>query len=396
MLRPDPYNIFKRVFAGNNTWEILLVLSLAFSILFSLISISLVQVFLALALVFWIVLLIRRERKYLFPSFFWPLLAYSALSLMSSAFSVNVLMSFTDCRKMLLFLIVPIVYTAYRKKEELDLAVFALLASAFASTIYSLVYYVLKASPGQRVKGFMGHYMTQAGILALFGSFALGLIFFGRGKWRIAWAAGLVLSGLASILTLTRSGWIGLAVGLCVILLIWKPKTIILVPVAAGLLFFVSPQAVKNRAKSIFSLQGYSNWERIAYLKAGIEIIKDYPLFGTGPDTVDMVYQNPKYGLDESAKRNVHLHSNFTQIAAERGIVTLAAWLAFLIWAFVSLIKRLKTKDPSIVPLAAGSLAALAALFVSGLFEYNFGDSEVTTLFLFLLAAPFALERVRS
>jgi O-antigen ligase len=158
------------------------------------------------------------------------------------------------------------------------------------------------------------------------------------------------------------------------------------VPLAAGLLFFVSPQAVKNRAKSIFSLQGYSNWERIAYLKAGIEIIKDYPLFGTGPDTVDMVYQNPKYGLDESAKRNVHLHSNFTQIAAERGIVTLAAWLAFLIWAFVSLI----------VPLAAGSLAALAALFVSGLFEYNFGDSEITTLFLFLLAAPFALDRVRS
>jgi hypothetical protein len=39
-------------------------------------------------------------------------------------------------------------------------------------------------------------------------------------------------------------------------------------------------------------------------------------------------------------------------------------------------------------PLAAGGLAALAAFVVAGLFEYNFGDSEVITLLLLILTLP--------
>jgi len=41
----------------------------------------------------------------------------------------------------------------------------------------------------------------------------------------------------------------------------------------------------------------------------------------------------------------------------------------------------------------AGAIAALAALCAAGFFEYNFGDSEVTTLLLFILTLPFALGR---
>jgi hypothetical protein len=37
-------------------------------------------------------------------------------------------------------------------------------------------------------------------------------------------------------------------------------------------------------------------------------------------------------------------------------------------------------------------MAATAALVVSGLFEYNFGDSEVLALFLFFMAAPYAFQ----
>ena len=34
-------------------------------------------------------------------------------------------------------------------------------------------------------------------------------------------------------------------------------------------------------------------------------------------------------------------------------------------------------------------------LFVAGLFEFNFGDSEVLMVFLFLVSAPYALESSR-
>ncbi|MFQ5722160.1 MAG: O-antigen ligase family protein, partial [Candidatus Aminicenantales bacterium] len=112
-------------------------------------------------------------------------------------------------------------------------------------------------------------------------------------------------------------------------------------------------------------------------------------------DTVDMVFQNPKYGLSEEAKRNVHLHNNLTQIAAERGLLTLTAWLAFIIWSFISLLKLAKNKDPSLLPLAAAGVAVLLGLWAAGLFEYNFADSEITTLFLYIITIPFTLAQIK-
>jgi hypothetical protein len=41
------------------------------------------------------------------------------------------------------------------------------------------------------------------------------------------------------------------------------------------------------------------------------------------------------------------------------------------------------------------ALGALTGLFVAGLFEYNFGDSEVLMLTLLLMALPYASRRER-
>ena len=380
--------------AGRSPWETGLIAALALALLFSQISVSFVQSFLGIALVAWIVLLVRKKRRFAFPSFCWPLLVYSALSLVSSAFSRDPAMSFKDARKLLLYILIPVVFTAFTRKKEIELLFAALLGSGFINAIYSIAYEIFKAYPGQRVKGFMGHYMTQAGILVLFGALALGFVLFGRGAKRLVWSAGLVLASIALVLTLTRSGWIGLAVALCVALFLWKPKTLLTVPILAALFFFLSPRPVKDRVLSMFTARDSSNQARVEYVRAGIKIVGDYPLFGTGPDTVNIVFQNPKYGLDELARQNVHLHNNILQIAAERGIAALLAWLAFLAAAFVSLARLMKKKDVRLTPLAAGALSALAAFTAAGFFEYNFGDSEVLTLLLFLITLPFALERI--
>jgi len=387
---------FHKLTTGKTPWEISLLFSLAICLLFSQISISIVQIFLTLALLSWLLLLLQKKRRLAFPSFFWPLLVYAWLSLVSSIYSVNTEISFKDSRELLLYSLILIVFTAFTRRDDIELLFVALLGSGFINTAYSIAYFIFKADPGQRVKGFMGHYMTQAGLLILFGAVAMGFIFLGRGRQRLLWAAGLALSSIALILTLTRSGWIGLAVALCVGLLLWKPKTLILVPVLAGLVFFVSPKPVKDRALSIFSFREFSNMARVEYIRAGIKIIKDFPWLGTGPDTVDMVFQNPKYGLEESYKRNVHLHNNIIQIAAERGIATLLAWLTFVVTAFVSLARLVKKRAKGLLAPAAGALAALAAFIAAGFFEYNFGDSEVSTLLLFIITIPFALERLKN
>jgi len=374
-------------------WARLLPWTLAAGLLFSFISISVFQVFLGIAFLLWIVILIKDKEKFQFPSYFWPLLVYVGLSLVASGLSVNPEISFKDSRDLLLFLIIPMTCSALADVPALRKTTTAVIASGTVSLAYSIYYYFIKAQPGERISGFMGHYMTQAGLLVLLCSLALGLLVFGREKLRWVLAPVIVPAVLCLVLTMTRSGWIGFAAALAVILILYRPKLLVILPVAAVLLFVISPQPVKRRALSIFSLKSYSNAQRIQYLKAGIKIIGENPLFGTGPDTVDMVFQAPKYGLSEEAKRNVHLHNNFTQIAAERGLPALAAWVAFLVTSFVSLLKRLrqKDKDTELFPHAAAALAALLAMIISGIFEYNFGDSEIAMLFLYLISVPFAV-----
>ena len=352
------------------------------------------QIFLCLTLILWIVYLALRRIHFEVPGYFWPLAIYAALSLMASANSVNPEISFHDSRELLLFLIIPIVYTGFIRNPDVKMAVWALLISASVSILYSFFYFFIRYTPGERIAGFMGHYMTQAGLLVLFSSLALSMFLFSRKKIRYAWGGMFILAAVALILTLTRSAWIGILVAGCVILFIYKPKTLILVPVIAGLFFIISPKHIKNRVLTTFNRRSYSNMERLEYIQAGIKIIKDYPIFGTGPDTVDMVFQDPKYDLSESAKRNVHLHNNFLQIAAERGIFSFLAWLTFVIWTLISLIKLTKKKDPSLRPLSAGALAGFLALLAAGFFEYNFGDSEILMLVLFIITIPFVQEKI--
>jgi O-antigen ligase len=382
------------IYKGKSPLTVILWASLCGFLLFSLISISVEQACLGLAIIAWLILLVRKERRLELPPFVWPLLAFIILSLLASVFSRDPAASFSDSRDLLLTLIIPATVSALFSSRAARAAMLAFLASAAVSILYSLAYYALRAAPGDRVQGFMGHYMTQAGLLMLFASAAMALTLFLRDRSRWWWGLGFALCLPALGLTMTRSAWIGLVAAACFLLLLFKPRTLVVVPVLIGLFFLFGPQSMKKRAMSIFSRYGYSNAERIEYFNAGLKIIKGNPWFGTGPHTVDRVFQNPEYGLSEQAKKNVHLHSNIVQIAAERGLPALAAWLAFLGWALIALLRLFRSADPTRKAAAAAAMAVLVALFVGGFFEYNFGDSEITVLFYFLLAYPFALERL--
>jgi len=382
-------------FKGKTIWSTLLPIFIAFYLLFSMISISLSQIFLFFSFLFWLGMLIKEKQKFTFPTFFWPLIAYVALSLLSVAFSVNPKISLKDSKELLLFLIVLIVYTCFFNTKIANKVNLALLLSGYTTCLYSFFFYFFKAKPWDRIEGFMTHSLTQGGVLLLFSCMALSVLLFSRDKIRYLWGFGFLLSIFALVLTRSRSAWIGLILSVCFILVLYKPKTLIFVPIAIGLLYFISPQQIKKRALTIFNPSSKSDKLRIEYAKVGLKIISEYPFFGTGPDTVDIVYQDPKYGLSEDAKKNVHLHNNILQTAAERGVPTLIVWLTFMIMTFLMLLKLIKNKDPTLLPFAIAALAALIGLNVAGLFEYNFADSEITALFLYIITVPFALSRIQ-
>ena len=89
---------------------------------------------------------------------------------------------------------------------------------------------------------------------------------------------------------------------------------------------------------------------------------------------------------------NPHLHNVPLQIAAERGLPALAVWLWFIVAVILDLWSRFSRSDNRFLPAAA--IACTTALLVAGLFEYNFGDSEVLMLFLIVVSLPAASERL--
>jgi O-antigen ligase len=91
---------------------------------------------------------------------------------------------------------------------------------------------------------------------------------------------------------------------------------------------------------------------------------------------------------------NPHLHNVPIQIAAERGLPALAAWLWFIVVALRDLWRQVRAR---VAPAVAGAgLAAVIAMLAAGMFEYNFGDSEFLMLFLGLITLPFAAARGRT
>ena len=175
-------------FKGKSIWVSLLPIFIALYLLFSMISISASQIFLSLSFIFWIIMLIKEKQKFIFPSFFWFLIAYTVLSLVSSLLSVDPRVSLKDSKELLLFLLVPIIYLGFSEIRALKKANAALLISGFASSLYVIFKYFYKtARPYYRTTGFIGQTMTQAGLLLLFCCMALSMFLFSKEKIRFLW-----------------------------------------------------------------------------------------------------------------------------------------------------------------------------------------------------------------
>jgi hypothetical protein len=72
-------------------------------------------------------------------------------------------------------------------------------------------------------------------------------------------------------------------------------------------------------------------------------------------------------------------------------VPALAVWLVFIGTLAAGVFGIFRRAQDRV--LAAGALAAIAAMLSAGMFEYNFGDSEFLMLFLIIVTLPFAAER---
>jgi O-antigen ligase len=352
-------------------------------------SIAVAQILLAVAALCWLGTLIVGRERLDAPPFFWPLLVYGGLTLVSAVFSYDPKASFIDSKQLVLFALVPITYRFVSGSRGLTLMT-VVVSCAAASAAYGIFQYGILHYDhlGQRPQGTLGHYMTYSGLLMIVIAIALARVMFGRGER--TWAA-LVMPALvvAVALTFTRSAMVGVCVAAGVLFSLKDFRLFAVIPVVAAIFVAIAPGKVYQRFVSIFDLKDPTNRDRVAMMHEGERMVRAHPLTGVGPNMVLRLYADYR-GDDAVEKINPHLHNVPVQIAAERGLPALAAWLWFVVAVILDLWRRFKTESRF---LAAAALASVTALLTAGLFEYNFGDSEVLMLFLIVITLPAAASR---
>ena len=353
-------------------------------------SIAAAQILLTVAVVAWLISHLARGERLAAPAFFWPLVAYAALTLVSAGFSGDPQVSFTDCKQLVLLMLVPLTYDLARGARAQSVLSIVLTIGAASALVGIVQYGVLNFDGlGRRPQGTLSHWMTYSGTLMLVICAATARLLYGT-SGRL-WAAFIMPALLVALsLTLTRGAWVGVGVGVAALFLSKDFRLLALIPIVIAVGVVLAPKALTDRVYSIFDPNDLTTRDRMAMLEAGTAIIRDYPLTGVGPDQIERVY--PRYRVADAVKAtNPHLHNVPMQIAAERGLPALAAWIWFVVVTVRGLLRLLKTSRQK--SLAAAALGAMVAMLAAGLTEYNFGDSEFLMLLLVIVTLPFAANR---
>jgi O-antigen ligase len=344
----------------------------------------------SLAALLWLYLTLAERRRQDLPGFFLPLCLYALLTLVSAAFSLDPSASVIDSRQLLMFLMVPVVARFARGEARASRVIDVIIAIGSAGALVGIVQFAMFGynNLDNRPVGPLGHWMTFSGVLMLVICAAVArLLFYPR---TVIWPAVALPALLVALaVTNTRNAWIGAFLAMMCLAAIRNWKLIILPPVLALVAFMIAPGAVQQRAFSIVDPSDPSNVDRIVMWKIGADMVRDYPLLGVGPEMIQRKYEEYRRPYPEAVNAvNPHLHNNPIQIAAERGLPALAAWLWFIGAALREVWRQLRARVAPAV--AAAGLAAVISMLAAGMFEYNFGDSEFLMLFLGLITLPHA------
>lgn len=249
----------------------------------------------------------------------------------------------------------------------------------------------------RRIRGSFSHYMTFSGVLLIGDLLLVSTMVYG-GRWRSLWRwTALAILNVALLGSLTRNAWVALVLTLTVLVVLRAPRLLLAYLPAAVLFVVLAPVPLLHRVMSIADLRDPSNYDRLCMLEAGLAMIRERPLFGLGPELVERryaIYRSPAAPRYEVP----HLHNNLLQIAAERGLPALASYLwltaAAITFAWRGF-RREGGRKGRRADLYVGAMLALLAFNLAGLFENNWGDTEVQRPVLFVLAIPFCLRAGR-
>ncbi len=381
------------------------------------VSLSVSQACLGVAGVLYAVHLVRAGwAAAVFPPVLLPIGFYSLFTVLSVLWATNQDAGWLAVRKLVLLVILLLTPNLVVRRRHLEWLFKGLFVTGAAASLVAIGQFIIQlravrvAHPGrvydfmtaQRITGFMGHWMNFGGQQMLVFAALLAFLLLaprtsgGRGRRIVGWVLMGVVA-LAIVLNFTRGVWLGCFLAAVYLVARWKPRWLWALPVLVALGLVAAPGLVRERINmALHPWQDPALSIRFEMWQVGGRMVARHPWLGVGPNDIPQVYD--LYLLPGQPARpgyHDHLHDNVIQIAAERGLPCLAAWLWLMLTLVIEFwrLRRRWGGSPAGWVLDA-ALAGWLAFVLEGFFEYNFGTSPVLMLFLFVASTPFVVERL--
>lgn len=379
------------------------------SVLTFLISLAASQAFLAVAGLAYLFHLVRARPAAAFPPVKLPLALFCLLTVVSVFGAANPAAGWLAVRKLVLFAILLLAVNLVVSSRHLRALFQALFFESALAGLVAVgqfvvqyrevralhpdrVYYYMTL---ERITGFMGHWMNFGGQQMLVFLALLAFLLLAPRAGKIGWGV-ITITAVSIVLNFTRGVWLGCFAGALYLVARWKPRWLLAVPALLLAGYLAAPDLVRERVALAFHPSRDPALSiRFEMWQAGGRMIRAHPFLGVGPNNIEGVYdlylppgKSPEPGY------HGHLHNDFIQFAAERGLPCLAAWV-WLMGALAGHAWRIRPRlaEGAHAWVADAALAAWLAFMVEGCFEYNFGTSPVLMVFLFLVTTPFVAER---
>jgi hypothetical protein len=255
----------------------------------------------------------------------------------------------------------------------------------------------------RRATGFYDHWTTYAESLQLIGSVALGLfVALPRKRSRNAIALGLAIAGIcgALLLTVTRASWLSFLLSAILIAGLGLSRRPLIVIAACAIPVVLAGLFVLHQKRNVgfFDQKDDSIAWRQKIWREGFHLLTSNPrhlAVGVGMDSIKSHWR--EWDLFEGGKLPMgHMHSDYLQLALERGVPTLIAWLIILGtygWTLWKTQRRVLKENWIERGIVLGALGGLLGFMTSGVVHYNWGDSEVVMIFYLIMGLSLVVER---
>ncbi|AZQ65925.1 O-antigen ligase domain-containing protein [Silicimonas algicola] len=243
------------------------------------------------------------------------------------------------------------------------------------------------------------NFYAQILLLAYPVSLCLALVDHGRGRVLFFTCAAVIFAGV--ILTQSRGGMVSLAVVSLLATFLIKARAPVIVLALVSIVFLsllvVSSEAGERitiaiqDVQALVTLKGNVTDEaiagRVSEMLAAWHLFLENPLWGTGYDTFERLYQDTARRFDLMARgENRQAHSLFLEILAERGVIGFLAWSALLWFAFSAALEGMRKFSGERDRFGEAACAGLMIAMVGNLLTAIFLHEAFPWYFWFLIA----------